>query len=41
MKNYGARQWFVASAESLARKGYRITLQKKFLSKGYLIWEQQ
>jgi len=40
MKAYGARQWFVASAESLARKGYRINLQRKFLSKGYLVWEE-
>jgi hypothetical protein len=39
MKTYGAKQWFVASAESLAQKGYKINLQKKFLSKGYLIWE--
>jgi len=38
-KVYGLRQWFVASAESLARKGFRINLQKKFLSKGWLIWE--
>jgi hypothetical protein len=39
-KVYGLRQWFVNSAESLARKGYKINLQKKFLSKGWLIWEQ-
>jgi hypothetical protein len=29
------------SAESLAGKGYKINLQKKFLSRGYLIWEQE
>jgi hypothetical protein len=40
MKTYGLRQWFVQSAESLAQKGYRINLQKKFLARGYLIWEQ-
>lgn len=40
MKTYGARQWFVASAESLAQKGYKLNLQKKFLSKGYLVWER-
>jgi hypothetical protein len=40
MKVYGLRQWFIHSAESLARKGYKINLQKKFLSRGYLIWEQ-
>lgn len=39
MKVYGFRQWFIHSAESLARKGYKINLQKKFLSRGYLIWE--
>lgn len=39
LKTYGAKQWFVASAESLAQKGYQINLQKKFLSKGYMIWE--
>jgi hypothetical protein len=38
-KVYGLRQWFVASAESLAGKGFKINLQKKFLSKGWLIWE--
>jgi hypothetical protein len=37
---YGLRQWFVAAAESLARKGFKINLQKKFLSKDWLIWEQ-
>lgn len=39
LKTYGYKQWFIASAESLAAKGYKINLQRKFLSKGYLIWE--
>ena len=39
MKTYGLRQWFVRSAEVLAQKGYKINLQRKFLSRGYLIWE--
>ena len=39
MKTYGLRQWFIHSAESLAQKGYTINLQKKFLARGYLIWE--
>ena len=39
-KTYGAKQWFIAAAETLARKGYQITLQKKFLSRGYLVWEK-
>lgn len=39
MKAYGLRQWFMQSAEALAQKGYRVNLQKKFLARGYLIWE--
>jgi len=39
LKTYGLKQWFVASAESLTQKGYRINLHKKFLSKGFMIWE--
>jgi hypothetical protein len=39
LKTYGLRQWFIHSAEALAHKGYKINLQKKFLSKGWLIWE--
>jgi hypothetical protein len=37
-KVFGLRQWFVASAESLAARGYKIDLHKKWLSKGWLIW---
>jgi hypothetical protein len=39
MKTFGARQWFIHAAEALARKNYRLNLQKKFLLRGYLIWE--
>ena len=39
MKTYGLRQWFVQSAEALAQKGYKVNLQKKFLSRGWLRWE--
>lgn len=39
-KTYGARQWFITAAESLARKGYKVNLHRKFLSKGYLVWER-
>ncbi|SRR5581483_6023717 len=39
-KAYGARQWFGAAAQSLARRGYKVNLQKKWLSKGWLIWER-
>jgi hypothetical protein len=39
MKTFGARQWFAHTAEALTRRGYKINLQKKFLARGYLIWE--
>ena len=39
MKAYGLRQWFIQSAEALSQKGYKINLQKKFLARGYLVWE--
>jgi hypothetical protein len=39
VQNYGLRQWFMQSAESLAQKGYKLYLQKKFLARGFLIWE--
>jgi hypothetical protein len=39
IKTFGARQWFIHAADALARRGYKINLQKKFLSRGYLIWE--
>lgn len=39
-KTFGLKQWFIASAEKLAQKGYKIDLHKKWLSKGWLIWVQ-
>ena len=39
-KVYGLKQWFISAAEALARRGYKINLHKKFLGKGWLIWEQ-
>lgn len=39
MQNWGLRQWFVAAAEGLARRGYRINLRRKWLSRGWMIWE--
>lgn len=39
MKIYGARQWFVATGERLAERGYTIESQRKWLSKGFLIWK--
>jgi hypothetical protein len=40
LKTWGLRQWFVASAEALVKRGYRINLRRKWLSKGWMIWEQ-
>jgi len=37
-KVYGLHQWFEAAAQSLARNGYSINLQKRFLNRGWLIW---
>ena len=31
-KAWGTRQWFIAAAEGLAEKGYKINLQKKWLA---------
>jgi len=39
-KVFGLKQWFAASAESLAAKGYTIDLHKKWLAKGWLIWNK-
>lgn len=39
-KTFGAKQWFIAAAETLAGKGYKVNLQRKFLSKGYLVLEK-
>jgi len=38
-KAWGTRQWFIAVAENLAENGYKISLQKKWLSHGWLIWD--
>lgn len=37
-KTFGLRQWFIAAAEGLSAKGFKIDLKKKWLTKGYLIW---
>lgn len=36
---YGAKQWFIATAERLAERGYEIATQRKWLTKGFLIWK--
>ena len=40
-KVFGTKQWFIAAAESLAAKGYKIDLHKKWLAKGWLIWNRK
>lgn len=39
MKIYGERQWFIASAERMEKLGYVVASQRKWLSKGFLIWK--
>ena len=39
-QNWGLRQWYTAAADALARRGYQINLRRKWLSKGWLIWEE-
>ena len=36
---WGVRQWFGSSAQNLAGRGYRLNLRRRWLRKGYLIWE--
>lgn len=38
VKTWGVRQWFVASARALSARGYRINTQRKWLRRGWLIW---
>jgi hypothetical protein len=38
-KVWGERQWFIASAEALAGKGFSVDLKKKWLTNGWLIWK--
>jgi hypothetical protein len=40
-KTFGIKQWFIASVEKLAEKGYKIDSRKKWLSRGWLIWYQE
>jgi hypothetical protein len=36
---WGPRQWFVASARNLAGHGFRVNLRRKWLRKGWMVWE--
>lgn len=38
MRAWGLRQWFIASAERLLLDGYDLLIQRRFLSRGYLLW---
>lgn len=38
VKNYGVKQWFIATAERMKQRGYDVATQRKWLSRGYLIW---
>lgn len=37
MKAFGLRQWFAASAAGLARHGWQVRQQKKWLNRGWLV----
>jgi hypothetical protein len=41
MRTFGLRQWFTSSAEGLARRGYKVRLLKKWLNRGFLIWDNE
>ena len=38
MRVWGLRQWFIAAALRLAGFGYRLNTQRRWLSRGWLIW---
>ena len=40
IKPLGLRQWFAASAKTLASSGYAIDLRRKYLQKGFLLWKR-
>jgi len=37
---WGPRHWFMASARNLAGRGYRVSLRRKWLRHGWLIWQR-
>jgi hypothetical protein len=39
MQVWGPRQWFGASAQNLAERGYQIDRRRKWLRAGYLVWK--
>jgi hypothetical protein len=40
VKTLGLRQWFAASAMTLAASGYAIDLRRQYLQKGFLLWKR-
>ena len=38
VRTFGPRQWFAAACEKLSAHGFDVSLQNKWLSRGYLIW---
>lgn len=38
MRSWGAKQWFIAAAKQLAEEGFEVNTQRKWLSRGCLIW---
>jgi hypothetical protein len=39
-KAWGIKQWFGASARELAKRGYAIDTRRRWLNRGYLLWQQ-
>jgi hypothetical protein len=37
---WGPRHWFMASARNLAERGYGVSLRRKWLRHGWLIWQR-
>lgn len=38
-RSYGARQWFAATLQRLAERGYTLDLRPKWLRQGFLVWK--
>lgn len=36
---WGLRQWFAASTHRLAERGYRLNLRRRWLRRGWLVWQ--
>lgn len=39
-RTWGLRTWFAASAQRLAESGYGIDLRRRWLERGYLVWQE-